>query len=352
MKITSISSMMRLPGAVALAAVVSALLAGPRPVLAQNAPAPKLAQSTTTTTTTTQSTTATTTQSMAPPAVQSSAATAAQSTTPAPPQSTNPIVEYFLDWFPRVTRIQSEQPHWVTPLVTVTPRLEEEVRYDQFFEGLSHGKTTDNYGGGKGLELIPYQNIEVILGFPAWISHGGTKVHGTKTEVAPSDGWADETFLVKYRILSANEDNGNYILTAFMGFSAPTGDADNSNGHALFTPTIAGGKGWGDFDIQSTLGWTVSLGGEDRLGYPLAYNTAFQYHLFRYFWPEFEVNYTWWMNGEHTGLNQVFLTPGLLIGRIPIHDRIGLTFGAGYQIAVTHQPLYYHNVILTARIPF
>jgi hypothetical protein len=31
------------------------------------------------------------------------------------------IVNYFADWFPRVTRIQSEQPHWVTPVVTVTP---------------------------------------------------------------------------------------------------------------------------------------------------------------------------------------------------------------------------------------
>jgi hypothetical protein len=41
------------------------------------------------------------------------------------------VVAYFADWFPRVTRIQSEQPHWVTPLVAVTPRLEEEFRYDQ-----------------------------------------------------------------------------------------------------------------------------------------------------------------------------------------------------------------------------
>src|SRR5271169_4161545 len=78
------------------------------------------------------------------------------------PQSTNPIVEYFLDWFPRVTRIQSEQPHWVTPLVTVTPRLEEEVRYDQFWQANPHGVATDNFGGGKGLELIPFQNTEII----------------------------------------------------------------------------------------------------------------------------------------------------------------------------------------------
>src|SRR5277367_1210194 len=66
------------------------------------------------------------------------------------PQSTNPIVEYFLDWFPRVTRIQSEQPHWVTPLVTVTPRLEEEYRWDQFFQSMRDSVWTNNFGAGKG----------------------------------------------------------------------------------------------------------------------------------------------------------------------------------------------------------
>jgi hypothetical protein len=60
------------------------------------------------------------------------------------------IQNYFLDWFPRVTRIQSEQPHWVTPIVTVTPRLEEEFRYDQFWQANPYGQATDNFGGGKG----------------------------------------------------------------------------------------------------------------------------------------------------------------------------------------------------------
>ena len=255
MKITATSHRIQLRGALSVAAALFTVLALVHPLLAQNAPAPNAKQSVTASST-------------------STIAGTKSNSTPSTPQSTNPIVEYFLDWFPRVTRIQSEQPHWVTPLVTVTPRLEEEVRYDQFFQLVGHGKTTDNYGGGKGLELIPFQNTEVILGFPAWISHGGTKVHGTKKKIAPSDGWADETFLVKYRLLSANEEKGNYILTAFMGFSAPTGDAANSNGHAIFTPTIAGGKGWGNFDVQSTLGVSFPLGGEDRLGMPLAWRRS------------------------------------------------------------------------------
>ncbi len=262
------------------------------------------------------------------------------------------IQQYFADWFTRVTRIQSEQPHWVTPVVTVTPRLEEEFRYDQFWQANRRGAATDNFGGGKGLELIPFQNTEIILGVPAWIAHNGHIGHATKKEHPATDGWADETFLIKYRLLSANEEEGNYIVTAFMGFSAPTGDDGNSSHHGIFTPTIAAGKGWGNFDIQTTAGISLPDGGLQRLGMPLAWNTALQYRVMRYFWPEFEVNYTWWPNGQREGQTQVFLTPGLVIGRIPLHERIGITAGFGYQVAVTDHPAYHHAAIFTGRIPF
>src|SRR5579872_2780047 len=283
----------------------------------------------------------------------------AQSMPPASagPSLFSPVQEYFADWFPRVTRIQSEQPHWVTPLVTVTPRLEEEYRYDQLWQAQPHGKALDNFGANKGLELIPFQNTEIILSTPGWIAHNGAlpqkpkkgKKPGPKP---PSDGWADETFLIKYRILSANEENGNYILTAFMGFSVPTGDDGNSNRHGVFTPTIAGGKGFGAFDIQTTAGISLPDGGLQRLGMPVAWNTAFQYRIFKYFWPEFEVNYTWRPNGEREGETQVFLTPGIVIGRIPVYQRIGITAGFGYQVAVTESPAYNHSAIFTGRIPF
>ena len=265
------------------------------------------------------------------------------------------IEDYFTDWFARATQIQSEQPHWITPLVTVTPRLEQEYRYDQFWQSNGYGIATDNFGGGKGLELIPFENTEIILGVPAWTAHNGRILHSTKKKKVTTDGWADETFLIKYRLLSANEESGNYIVTAFMGFSAPTGDDGNSNGHALFTPTLAAGKGFGNFNVQSTIGVTFPNGGHatlDRLGMPVAWNTAFQYHIFKYFWPEFETNYTWQSYGGDTGHSTLYLTPGIVVGRIPIHDRVGLTFGVGDQIAVTYHRKYNHNLILTARIPF
>jgi hypothetical protein len=73
----------------------------------------------------------------------------------------------------------------------------------------------DNYGAGKGLELIPTSDTELILGVPAYETR--------KTPKGTQSGWADETFLLKYRAVSANEESGNYIVTGFLGVSVPTG---------------------------------------------------------------------------------------------------------------------------------
>jgi hypothetical protein len=107
-----------------------------------------------------------------------------------------------------------------------------------------------------------------------------------KKQKPATDSWADGTFLIRYRyrLLSADLENSNYIVTAFMGFSAPTGDDGNSNRHGIFTPTIATGKGFGDFAVQSTTGISLPDGGLQRLGMPLAWNMAFQYRIFKYFW--------------------------------------------------------------------
>jgi hypothetical protein len=259
--------------------------------------------------------------------------------------SDSPGDNYFSDWFARVSRIQAAQPHWITPMTTVTPRLEEEYRYDQSWETTSKGSTVTSYGGGKGLELIPCENIEVILGVPAWQSYN---------KPAGKDGFADDSFLVKYRIAAANEENGNYIVTGFLGLSVPTGQHELTEDHYIVTPTIALGKGWGNFDVQSTLGVSIPDNGAapEGSGTPLQINTAFQYNLVKVLWPELEVNYTYWGNGEHEGKSQVFLSPGFLLGRFPIWHRVGATIGLAYQVAVSDKPTFNHNFLLSMRIPF
>jgi hypothetical protein len=261
---------------------------------------------------------------------------------------------YFDNWFARVNEAQDSQPHWMTPLVTVTPRLEEEVRYDQYWEHRGNGSDLTIFDSGKGLELIPTETNELLINPPAYQE---------KTNVAhPVSGELDDQFLVvKQRLVSANEESGNYIVTAFLGVTAPSGSSAFTNHTWIVTPTIAVGKGWGDFDIQATTGVALPFRNQSTLGTSIATNIAFQYHLWQYFWPEFEVNHTYWVDGnERGGKNQVLLTPGLILGRFVIHDRIKVIVGGGYQFAVSPKyvdtseqtPAYNHSAILTARLTF
>jgi hypothetical protein len=252
---------------------------------------------------------------------------------------------FFGSWLDKVSQIQSEQPHWVTPLVTVTPRLEQEVRYDQMWESSAGNKNLDSNGGGKGIEFIPLQNTEVIVGVPAY---------QTRNKPKGEDGFADENFLLKYRVLSTNEQNGDYILTAFLGISAPTGEVHNSADHEVTTPTLAFGKGWGNFDIQDTLGVQIPDNGAAHTGNgtPIVSNTTFQYRFLKYFSPEVEFNYTYWPNGERERINQLYITPGVVLGKFDFGKRLGLTVGIGCQIAATTRSQYNHNVIMSVRVPF
>lgn len=247
---------------------------------------------------------------------------------------------YFSDWFLRVTKTQAEQPHWITPLFTVTPRLEEEFRSDVTWTPTPDGNNL-NYGGGKGLELIPTEHTEIILGVPPY-----------QVPVNGPAGVGNIPLLLKYRLFTENEEHGNYIVTAFLGGSIPAGRF--ATPHGSITPTIAFGKGYRDFDFQSTLGWTIPTGGRQTSGTPVAYNLALQYRLLRKLWPEIEANVTMWPNGSKklVGQKQAFISPGLLVGRIHLWRRLGLTLGAGEQIAVTHFHQYNHAPTLSVRFPF
>jgi hypothetical protein len=256
----------------------------------------------------------------------------------------NAFGDYFSDWFSRVDKTQAEQPHWITPVATTTPRLEEEFRYDFFWQTNNAGITSENYGGGKGLELIPTEHIEVILvAPPAYLVHNNPAVE---------DGFGDWGFLIKYRLLSGNEEHGNYILTAFFQSTLPTGQYKNGATDAIITPTIAYGKGFGRFDVQGTFGVGLPTGNSAKIGYSYPWNNTFQYHLARKLWPEVEVNYTHFHDGLNNGKTQVFLTPGVVAGRLHLWKRVGMSIGGGFQIATTHFHSNNHNGILTVRFPF
>jgi len=241
-----------------------------------------------------------------------------------------------------VTQTQNQQPHWITPLATTTPRLEQEFRYDIQWQTHNNGVTTTNYGVSKGLEIIPQKNVEVILAVPPYIvSNPDSK-----------DGFGDWQFLVKYRIAAANEEDGNYIVTAFYQMSFPTGQHQQGALSPIITPTIAYGKGFKDFSVQGTLGGSLPTGNTATIGRTILWNNTLQYRILKKIWPEIEFNFTHYYDGSHDGHSLLYVTPGVVLGRFPIHNRFSFTIGGGFQIAATSFHPTNHNGILSIRFPF
>ncbi len=255
----------------------------------------------------------------------------------------------------RVTATQSEQPHWVTPLVTVTPRLEQEIRTDFVRQTTPKLYTTWNYGNSKGLELIPERHVELIFNVPPFFD---------RTTPGLQDGFGDVSFLAKFRFFSRNEEHGSAIVTGFLAATVPTGKNGNGSCCAVVTPTLAAGKGFGQLSLTSTLGGSLPVSNAKGLGHTMTWNNAVQYRLAktgvaRLFWPEVEFNSNFYSGGSNDGKIQTFATPGIIVGRMALsHDasgkpgRLGLTFGAGEQIALTHFHNYNHGIVLTVRMPF
>src|SRR5271170_1150729 len=85
-----------------------------------------------------------------------------------------------LSWLDMVSATQAAQPNWMTPLVTVTPRLEQEFRSDFYDQqngtgSQGNGQRIVNYGGPGGfrVELIPAYNVELIVAVPPYETASG-----------------------------------------------------------------------------------------------------------------------------------------------------------------------------------
>lgn len=255
---------------------------------------------------------------------------------------------FFENWETRTSKTQSQQPSWSVPLVAAYPMLIQVFRAD-FVRQITPARTTTwNYGFSRGLNLVPGFNSEVDFYYPPYIQHN--------TPTA-KDGFGDVSFLYKYRILSANEKRGNYMLSAQVNATIPTGSYSNGSTDASVNPTLLGGKGFGRFDVISTLGGSLPTGDTNKLGRSVAWNTVAQYHVGKYLWPEVESNATWFHGGKNDGKMQNFLTPGLTTSRFKFHpddakSRIGIAVGAGMQIATSHFHTFNHGLVFTSRFIF
>jgi hypothetical protein len=244
-------------------------------------------------------------------------------------------------WLRTVDKARAEQPHTVAPLVTTHVLLVQQFRFDSLHQ--ESPAETWTHGGGKGLEIIPNTRMEVQVGIPPYIVHKTTNV---------PDGFGDISIFLKFRAFSAPEGKGNYFLGFFLGGSFPSATPPNGLGHTVWSPMIAAAKGWGFFDVQSTLSASLPQSGTNVLGRQILFNNAFQFKMAKIFWPQIETNSTFFIDGPYSGKKQTFLTPGLVVGSFRIFQRLRFAPGVGMQIATTSFHLYDHRWIWSLRFPF
>ena len=253
---------------------------------------------------------------------------------------------FFRNWESRVRATSARQPAWVVPVFSPSAVIVQLARFDVMHQYTSNHAEAWNYGGGKGVNLIPFARTEIDLNLPAYIEHNSATLR---------DGTSDFSVVAKYRMFAAAE-GGNYSTAAQVAFSVPTGSYKNGTAVSTITPTIIGGKGFGRLALQSGLGATLPTSSSYKLGRTVAWNSVAQYRVGKYFWPEIEANASYFHGGPNDGKSQVFVTPGVMVSKVRLRSnpgsRLGLVFGSGMQIATSHYHSYNHNLIVTGRLTF
>jgi len=256
--------------------------------------------------------------------------------------------DFFSAWEKRATATQSKQPGWAIPVYAPYTTLVQAFRYDVTRPVSTSAGTTWNYGSGKGFNLIPWDNVQADINVPSYFQ---------RSRNSTEDGFGDLSFGARYRLASGNEKHGNYsVLMNFVG-SIPTGSFKNGNTDPVFTPSIGAGKGFGSFDVQSTVAINLPLGNTRQIGRNIHWNTVAQYKFGKYFWPEIESNATFYRGGANDGKVQHFILPGIIAGKFKLkpedpRSRLGLTFGAGMQFATSKFHTYDPMPVLSARFVF
>jgi hypothetical protein len=247
-----------------------------------------------------------------------------------------------LSWLARATQTRSHQPDWVTPLITASANLEEAVIYDTSRKLQTNGSSLWTLGGPRGVQLVPFGKLQITYGATPYEVRVNSKPHG---------GFGDTSFAFKYRFASGNAENGNFAFSGLINTSIPTGSYQNGQQSAILSPVLLAEKGWGNFNIQTTFGAALPLAHTASIGRQYSCNTAFQYRIGRFFDPELEANMLAYQGGTNHGQRQLYLLPGVIIGRFPIARSAALTFGVGMQIAATEDHAFNHNLIFSVRVP-
>jgi len=159
--------------------------------------------------------------------------------------------------------------------------LEQRFRFDAADQRAGNGADTRVIDGGRALDLIASNSNEIQITAPPY------DLRSTPTGKGALTGFGDWSFVrVKQQLASSAASGDNYFVTVWLQVQAPTGIAPLTTNAWTYLPTFAFGKGWGDFDIQATIGGVLPASHVATLGEQIQTNVALQYHLWTILWPE------------------------------------------------------------------
>jgi len=249
---------------------------------------------------------------------------------------------YFSRWLERTSMTRANQPDSLPPLVTATANLQEGVIYDISREIPKNGIPLVIAGSNRGIQFIPFGALQITFAATPYEFHNNTHVN---------NGFGDTQFSFKYRLASSDIEHKDFAISIATGVTVPTGSYPNGQQSGTLIPTVLGEKGWGPFNVQSTIGIQIPVSNTYLTGQLYISNTAFQCRLGKKLWPELEVNMMGYKGGPLNGKKQTFMTPGLFVGKFPLNRNLGLTFGVGMQIATSSYHAYNHSLIFSVRLP-
>lgn len=238
------------------------------------------------------------------------------------------------------------QPTWMGPLIQPDSRLTQAARLSFSNSFTAAGTRTVSYGNYHTLGLIAGNRVQFNLMAPPYVENNAAGV---------KDGFGDTMVEMKYRMVSGNAEHGNFALTTMLCYSLPTGSHQNGAATGVYYPTLAAGKMWGRFDVQSTLGGTLPTGKIAEQGRSIEWNTTAQVMGGAHLWIDVEDNAIFNYGGGIDGRTENFVTPAVfyVVRRKewkPTHPVVVLN--AGMQIATTRFHTYNHNLIAEMRILF
>ena len=148
-------------------------------------------------------------------------------------------------WRALAAQVRANQPAWSSPLITTTGMLEQRFRFDLSEQHAGNGANTTAIDGGRGVDLIVSNSNEVQIAAPPY------DIRSTPTGRVV-DRFGDWIFSGEAAACASPASGGNYFVTVWLQVQAPTGIAPLTSHAWTYLPTLAVGKGWGDFDIQAT----------------------------------------------------------------------------------------------------